>query len=293
MIFGLDCADVESTASTSWSLAKANGPISFAIIRAAYGKTADVSFQTSWPAIKAVGITRGAYLFLRFPKKGSSAPPDPKTQAQAFVNTVGPLDHTDFPPVIDVEFPGNGRKDTGLTPTQALAWVRSAWRALASAYSVTPIIYTSARVWSEDLNNIAAGVLARSPLWLARYFYGANTTAVRDPVALGSGFQDPPVPPPWGDAGNWWIHQFQGDAIGLPGFARTVDMDRFNTTIQGAKGDLVKWMQGQLGIAQSGTFDAALTKRVIGFQAAKGLVADGIVGPKTFVALCWNQPRPQ
>ena len=35
-------------------------------------------------------------------------------------------------------------------------------------YGVAPIIYTSARVWQEDLANLPAPDLAESPLWLKR-----------------------------------------------------------------------------------------------------------------------------
>jgi lysozyme len=290
MIFGADCADVESGKKTGWAAAKAQGPISFAIIRASYGSTPDVSFKTSWPAIKAIGLTRGAYLFLRFPRKGAAAPPDPDAQAAAFCKIVGPLERTDLPVTIDLEFPGKGIGDTGLTARQALDWMRAAWKVVAAAYHVPPIIYTSARVWQEDLGNIAAPDLVDSPLWLARYFYGSNTTAVRDSGALGSGHMDPSTPPPWGDTTNWWIHQYQGDAVGLPGFASTVDMDRFHVMLKGATGDRVKWVQRKLGAAQTGTFDAALHTKVVGFQRANGLDVDGIIGPQTFASLCWAKP---
>ena len=58
----------------------------------------------------------------------------------------------------------------------------------------------------------------------------------------------PPVPPPWGDATNWWIHQYQGDAVRLPGFPTgNVDMNRFNTMTRGATGDRVRWVQRRSG----------------------------------------------
>jgi GH25 family lysozyme M1 (1,4-beta-N-acetylmuramidase) len=296
MLFGLDCADVESGKKTNWAAAKAQGPISFAILRASFGTAPDVSFQASWAASKAVGLTRGAYLFLRFPRKGTAAPPDPELQAAAFCKIVGALGPGDLPPTIDLEFPGNGIADTGMTARQALDWLRAAWKIVVASYGVPPILYTSARVWHEDLGDIAAPDLVDSPLWLARYFYASNTTAVRDSGALGSGHMDPPTPPPWGDA-NWWIHQYQGDAIGMPGFAATVDMDRFNAMLKGATGGRVAWVQRKLGVAETGVFDAALNSKVIAFQRTSGLADDGIIGPRTFAALCWaraaaTRPRP-
>jgi GH25 family lysozyme M1 (1,4-beta-N-acetylmuramidase) len=290
MLFGVDCADVESGKQTGWAAAKAQGPISFAIIRASYGTTPDVSFRTSWSAIQSVGVTRGAYLFLRFPRKGAAAPPDPDAQATAFCTMVGALGPADLPPTIDLEFPGNGIADTGLTARQALDWLRAAYKIIAATYQVPPILYTSARVWHEDLGDIAAPDLVDSPLWLARYFYAANTTAVRDSGALGSGHMDPPVPPPWGDPTNWWIHQYQGDAVGMPGFSSTVDVNRFNAMFRGATGDRVKWLQRRLGLAETGSFDAAVNAKLVAFQRTGGLTPDGIVGPRTFAALCWANP---
>ena len=65
-------------------------------------------------------------------------------------------------------------------------------------------------------------------------------------------------------------------------------MNRFNTLTPGAKGDAVKWVQRKLGVAPSGTFDKALLLAVSSFQTKHGLVADGIVGPKTFAVMCWQ-----
>src|SRR5215472_16978133 len=97
----------------------------------------------------------------------------------------------------------------------------------------------------------------------------------------------PPVPPPWGDSSNWWIHQYQGDAIGLPGFAPgNVDMNRFHTTVRGDAGERVKWVQRRLRIAQNGTFDAAMEGALRTFQARNGLPASGQVDPRTFAYLC-------
>ena len=71
-----------------------------------------------------------------------------------------------------------------MTAGQLLDGVREAWQTLRARYGVAPIIYTSARVWQEDLANLPAPDLVESPLWLARYhflkgpaIYGAATFA--------------------------------------------------------------------------------------------------------------------
>jgi peptidoglycan hydrolase-like protein with peptidoglycan-binding domain len=288
VIFGLDTASVADNKNPNWTQARTDASISFAIIRSNWGVWEDSVFKRDWPKMKAAGIVRGAYLFLRFPHpKYQMKAPDPVSQAKALTKTVGSLDEWDLPPTIDVEFPG-ARRVTGMTARQCLDGVRAAWKVLKDFYRIAPIIYTSARVWHEDLDDLPAPDLVESPLWLARYPFKKGL-AVRD--ARVSRLNPPPVPPSWGDATNWWIHQYQGDAIRLPGFPTgNVDMNRFNTMQLGATGDRVKWVQRRLGVAQNGQFDAALDRVLRAFQSRKGLVADGVVDPRTFAYLCWSNP---
>ncbi len=200
VIYGLDTASAGGPRNPNWVRAKAEGAISFAIIRANEGIWEDRFFKGNWPKIKDAGIVRGAYLFLRFPHpKHSMKAPDPVAQAKAFINTVGPLQESDLPPSLDVEFPGDkryphrsGRELTGMTAEQLLDGVRTAWKVLKAYYRVAPIIYTSARVWQEDLHNLPARDLVESPLWLARYPFKSG------PVRWGPFAGGPPVPPPWG-----------------------------------------------------------------------------------------------
>jgi N-acetylmuramoyl-L-alanine amidase/outer membrane protein OmpA-like peptidoglycan-associated protein/GH25 family lysozyme M1 (1,4-beta-N-acetylmuramidase)/subtilisin family serine protease len=291
LFLGLDDGDVDENRNPDWNKAKVEGPISFAIIRAHTGWRADFVFKREWPRMKDAGIVRGAYLFLSFPNhKYSAKPPDPLAQVEGFIRTVGDLEESDFPPSLDVEFPGNWTA-TGMTQPQLLDKVRVAWRALKEHYKVAPLIYTSARVWREDLANLPAPDLFESPLWLTPYPFGIHGPAVRDPQAFAPGgrYKPPPVPKPWGD-GNWWIHQYQGDAQGLPGF-RQVDMNRFNPMTLGATGERVKWVQRRLGISQSGSFDAATQDALRAFQDKRRLAANGEVDPRTFAFLCWSNPH--
>jgi len=288
IILGLDTASVADNRNPNWTQAKTDASISFAIIRSNWGVWEDSVFKRDWPKIKAADIVRGAYLFLRFPHpKHQMKAPDPVSQARALTTTVGRLDESDFPPTLDVEFPG-ARRITGMTARQCLDGVRAAWRVLKDYYGVAPIIYTSARVWHQDLDDLPAPDLVESPLWLARYPFNKGP-AVYD--ARVTRLNAPPVPPPWGDATNWWIHQYQGDAIRLPGFPTgNVDMNRFNTMQMGATGDRVKWVQRRLGIALSGQFDAAMDRALRAFQNKKGIASDGLINPRTFAYLCWSNP---
>jgi GH25 family lysozyme M1 (1,4-beta-N-acetylmuramidase) len=287
--FGIDTASVAGNKNPDWMRAKAEVPVDFAIIRSNWGTAPDSVFRRDWPKLKDAGIVRGAYLFLRFPHSKWGRPPSPAAQARAFIATVGNLGQSDLPPSLDVEFPG-GRRETGMTSRQILAGVRDAWQTLRGHYGVVPLIYTSARVWKEDLDNLPAPDLTESPLWLARYHF-LKGPAVYGPRVFAGGPINPPVPPPWGDATNWWIHQYQGDAVGLPGFPTgDVDMNTFNVMVRGATGDRVRWAQRRLGIAQSGVFDPATEGALRAFQSKKGLGTDGMVDPRTFAYLCWSSP---
>lgn len=289
MIFGVDAASAGVKKEVSWSRTKAETPASFALLRAAWGVKPDAIFPREWDRARAAGLVRGAYLFLRFRTRKNGAAPSPAAQAKAMVAALaGRIDRgRDLPPALDVEFPGEGAKETQLTPAQLLDGVRVSWKILADEYGVAPLIYTSRRVWKEDLADQPAPDLVESPLWLARYPFKEGP-AVRDPVRVTK--VAPAVPPPWGDAQSWFIHQYQGDAVAVPGFAPTekVDMNRFHAVTRGDRGDNVRWIQRRLGMATaSGIIDDATDAALRAFQGKKGLTVDGVIGPKTFAALCW------
>jgi GH25 family lysozyme M1 (1,4-beta-N-acetylmuramidase) len=293
LVLGLDSFGLDGNKTRDWARAKAEGPITFAIFRSNWGASADSAFASEWRRMKDAGLVRGAFLFLRFPHpevdRKYGRPADPVAQATAVTKTLplGMIERGDLPPTLDVEFPGN-RSKTGMSAQQCLEHVRAARRVLNNYYGVAPIIYTSARVWRDDLLNLPAPDLVESPLWLAHYPFNKGP-ARRDRMV--SQVAPPPVPPPWGDSGNWWIHQYQGDAIGLPGFAPgNVDMNRFHTTVRGDTGERVKWVQRRLGIAQNGTFDDAMEAALRTFQARNGLLASPQVDPRTFAYLCWSNP---
>jgi lysozyme len=289
---GLDTFALDGNKVRDWVKAKEEGAISFAVFESNWGTFPARVFLREWPKIHEAGLVRGAYMFLRFPNPKNDRRygpcPSPVDQAKTFIKTVGKLDQSDLPPSLDVEFPGDGRKITGLTARQCLDRVRAAWSVLKDFYGAAPIIYTSARVWHEDLNNLAAPDLVESPLWLAHYPYKVRLVARTGPEV---GRLAPPlVPPPLGDPTNWWIHQYQGDALRLPGFATgNVDLNRFHACGRGAVGNQVKWVQRRLGIAQTGNFDATTEAGLRAFQHSKGIEATLMVDPRTFAFLCWSK----
>ena len=295
LFLGLDSYSGDSNTSRDWVRARNEAHISFALFESNWGILRGAAFSREWAAMKAAGLVRGAYLFLRLPNplfdRQNGQPPDPVAQAQAFINTVGTLDPGDLPPSLDVEVAGGlgglSRTNAMEVARRRVQFVRAACKTLRDFYKAAPIIYTSLRVWQEELLWPAMPELIESPLWAKDYPFKAGQAQFGPSVTRFT----PRVPPPWGDSTNWWIHQYQGDAIGLPGFAPgNVDMNRFHTTAKGDAGERVKWVQRRLGIAQNGTFDDAMEASLRAFQARNGLPASPLVGPRTFAYLCWSNP---
>jgi GH25 family lysozyme M1 (1,4-beta-N-acetylmuramidase) len=295
LFFGLDSYSGDNNTSRDWVRARNEAHISFAIFESNWGILRGAAFSREWAAMKAAGLVRGAYLFLRLPNpvldRKNGQPPDPVAQARAFINTVGTLAPGDLPPSLDVEVAGglNGLSRTNATEVarRRVEFVRAACKTLKDFYKVAPILYTSLRVWQEELLRPALPELIESPLWAKDYPFKAGKVHVGPSVTRFA----PRVPPPWGDSTNWWIHQYQGDAIGLPGFEPgNVDMNRFHTTVRGDSGERVKWVQRRLGIAQNGIFDDAMEAGLRVFQVRNGLPASPLVDPRTFAYLCWSNP---
>lgn len=294
MSFGIDYASVDGNRPPNWSAFTAAGG-SFAWLRASFayydpGHKAwrlvpDPAFERDWDAIPA-GITRGAYM-----GPAVMASYSPEEQVAVFAAAIDATGSKlkpgiDFPPCLDIEFP-QGIAGTGLSREGVLQWIRDAVGAMRATFGCWPIIYTSGRVWndtdSDCLGNPPAPDLVQCPLWLARYAYKTRIPAVLPPV-----YAPPPVPTPWGD--QWFLHQGQGDALGVPGFSSTVDISVFRTAKRGDKGGHVSWLQEKLKIVDGyGTdvFEGDTEMHVEILQEEHGLVVDGVVGVKTFCAAAW------
>lgn len=291
MIVGVDYASVDGNQPPAWddtkkACASANSTLGFVSFRGAWGTYADPVVQRDWIGAGKAGLVRNAYLYLRM-RPDTIKVMSPEDQVARFADNVGTLSDSDIIPTIDVE------DNAGSAPLE-LDLVMRAWEAMRSIYRAAPMIYTSARVWKEDLRNLPAGAMRASPLWLAKPWpWAIHTPANLSGDRFTNGANDPAVPPPWGDNGNWWIHQYQGDAFPMTGFKNTVDLNRFNVMRQGERGDRVKWVQARLGGAISpwtdvdGIFGSHTLESVKAFQREHLLVADGAIGPKTFATLSW------
>jgi GH25 family lysozyme M1 (1,4-beta-N-acetylmuramidase) len=295
VIIGIDYASVDGNlppdfAKLNTACVAAGSRLGFAIMRAAWGTSPDPTIARDWRAASDAGLTCGGYLYLRMPHPGFTATPEDQVHVAADV--LGTLTDRSLVPIIDVE-------DTGLSARAELEWVHRAWLEVESIYGVPPIIYDSARVWEEDLNNLPAGDMLDSPQWVAKPWPWAVRTLPQlsaHEFATERPGRTPIVPAPWGP-GNWWMHQYQGDATRVPGFSGTVDLSRFRLMTAGERGPRVAWVMRrilQVGpqVAVSDVFDTNMTRLVKDFQLVNFLTVDGIIGPRTFAALTWRRVPP-
>jgi len=286
---GPDYASIDGDAHPDFAAAKGAGA-RFVIPRGIYGRQVsgqpytgpfrDPVWARDKDAIKAAGLMRSAYLFLCFEKPGVSTP-SPEEQAQAFIDYVQLEPFHDWVPMFDVE-----ESSSTLGPDKMYLWVMRCAQALRDHYGAWPGMYTSSRVWAENLNHHSPGPLLNCPLWLAKPW----PWLVRTPVHLdGAPAYSPTLIPEFGD--QWFVYQYQGDATGWPGFTSTVDANRFRTFGEGSKGAHVVWAQKRLGgIAADGIFGPKTTSAVKALQTRYKLDADGIIGPATFAPLAWSNP---
>lgn len=289
MILGLDYASVDANQRPDLTAARAAG-IRFAILRASYAEWPDPTLQRDRNAIRGAGLTFGAYMF---PVMGHSHPP-PEQQVRVAVQSAGLIPGRDLPLVLDLEFP-KGIAATGRTRTEIGEWIGRAVAAIRRDTGVDPMIYSSARVLDGDDRDALVGAadlaIAGCPAWCARYPFATRRPAVLD-QRVGH-LQAPPVPKALGDTDAWWVHQYAGDALGVPGFTSTVDLNRWNPLRRGAKGTRVLWVQRRLRMVEGrpAVWDDAMDDVVTHWQAVHGLEPDGIIGPATFSALAWAPTR--
>lgn len=280
MIISADWAGVDEDAPPDFlafqaACKQSGSTAAIAIMRGAFGVSPDPTVKRDWQRAKDAGLTTGAYLYLR---RGYKA----VDQVHAFRDSVGALTASDLPPIIDLE-------DNWPSPAAELVAFTQAWDEMCSVYGTEPMVYDSARIWTDDLPGLSPPErLLESPQWVAKPWpWAERTPAQLSPGPFASGKYDPMVPSAWG-AKNWWLHQYQGDAIPTPGFTRTIDLSRFNLMLEGEQGVRVEWVQRRLGMPVTGMFDAMMASRLRSFQSSHGLVADAVIGPKTFPLVCWT-----
>ena len=196
-VTGIDVSHYQAT--VDWQKVAAH-PVHFAFAKASGGDGfADPSFPVNWAAMKKVGIVRGAYEFYR-PSE------DPKKQAEYFISRVK-LEPGDLPPVIDIETLGSSHDNKKELVGGLLTYLEI----LELHYGVKPIIYTGRAFWNAHMND----AFGDYHLWVAEY-------DTRVPLKVDG----------W-NSWTFWQHSEKGSVAGISG---TVDLNRFNGTVEELRG---------------------------------------------------------
>ena len=101
------------------------------------------------------------------------------------------------------------------------------------------------------------------------------------------------TPEVW-ESSDWAIHQYARAVRGVPGAGAHVHLSKFNATKlhdRGRRVSRVKHLVREAGLGfgvdESDELDAPTQAAILRSQTSRGLVEDGIVGPKTFAKLMW------
>lgn len=171
--------------------------IAFAFIKATEGSSfADECFSENWTNATNTDLYTGAYHFFSFESSG-------KSQAAHYIDTVGELDATRLPPVIDVEYydvpagvdtsPATVRKELG-----------EMIDVLTARYQRSPILYVTDKTYTDFVK----GWFPVCPLWV-RSVYGK---------------------PDYIDADGWsfWQYSNRHRLAGYEGKEPYIDMNVYN-----------------------------------------------------------------
>lgn len=196
MIQGIDVSHYEEGVDFH-ALKAGNWP--FAFMKCTEGLTLkDGLFKTYWAKAKEAGVIRGAYHFLH-------PDLDPVGQAEFFLETMGPLEAGDMPPVLDLEVMNN--KPSAEVVSAAQLFLHT----VTVATKKMPLIYASPG-FIRELESPAA--FTNYPYWCAEYGVGT-----------------PRLPKIW-SRWTFWQNSESGEAPGVPG---KCDVNYFNGAIDDLK----------------------------------------------------------
>jgi len=297
-VLGIDFASVDGNHEPDFGTAYADGLRVVGIRRSyawfdnhkqAWQLSLDPCYERYAAHARTAGITVIPYYFPSFATNAPSA----AEQVAAFTVAGGEIiPRVDLPPCLDVEWGSGGFAALGQSRADVLALILEHVACMKQEWGASSI-YTSYNQW-YDLGSPSVPELAGSMLWLKTAYrlrakQPVDTEPPRDPH-VGDAASDPKgfyaVPEPWAKTG-WRIQQYQGDALGFPGFDETIDMNRFRLSSLGDVGPHVTDLQRRLAVPTTGVFDHDTDVAVRALQADRELAVDGIVGPTTFAAVAW------
>lgn len=174
--------------------------ISFAFIKSTEGSSyVDPKFKYNWNEASKMSLVVGAYHFFSF---DSSA----KTQAENFISHV-PKQEGTLPPVVDIEFYGNYKKDHP-SKAKTQAELQIMLNILKSHYGKEPIIYAT----QSSYNLYIKDNFPNNDIWIRNVYFKPSLYNKRE----------------------WSFWQYSDTTVldGYNGEEKYIDMNVFNSTTE-------------------------------------------------------------
>lgn len=171
--------------------------IEFIYIKATEGsKTQDVRFAENREKAEKAGLLSGAYHFFSYDSAG-------KTQAENFINTVGPELKGKLLPVVDVEYYGD-KEQNPPEKADVVRELKDFLEILEDQYGVKPMIYTRFDIYDKYLKGEFDGYKK----WMSSLY----------------------TPLSWNYKDDWYIWQYlnRGELEGYTGGEKYIDLNVLN-----------------------------------------------------------------
>ncbi|MBE6018044.1 MAG: glycoside hydrolase family 25 [Lachnospiraceae bacterium] len=171
--------------------------ISFIFIKATEGSnTQDSRFAENWKNAKDADLLSGAYHFFSYDSEG-------RTQAENFINTVGPDINGRLLPVVDIEYYGD-KEQNPPEKEDVIRELTTFLELVENEYGVKPLIYTRPDLYKKYLKGGFDGY----PKWISSLY----------------------TPISWNYSDDWYIWQYlnRGELEGYTGGEKYIDLNILN-----------------------------------------------------------------
>ena len=171
--------------------------VAFVYIKATEGSShQDSCFQENWENAKKAELLSGAYHFFSYDSPG-------KTQAENFIDAVGPDLSGRMLPVADVEYYGD-KEENPPYKENVVRELSAFLNALETQYGVKPMIYTRSDIYEKYLK----GTFDSYPFWISSLY----------------------TPLKWNYHGDWYLWQYLNRGIleGYEGGEKYIDLNLLN-----------------------------------------------------------------
>lgn len=171
--------------------------IEFIYIKATEGSnTQDERFAENWNNAKKAGLLSGAYHFFSYDSEG-------RTQAENFINTVGPDMEGRLLPVVDVEYYGD-KEQNPPEKDDVIGELRIYLEIIEEEYGIKPLIYTRSDIYDKYLK----GEFEEYKKWISSLY----------------------TPISWNYKDDWYIWQYlnRGELEGYTGGEKYIDLNVLN-----------------------------------------------------------------